>query len=198
MLHVGKCGLMLQSPRGLASEPGEEVTAAEPKEDDSTSSLLVKEACSLHLTCVVGALVKKALSCASGFLAGGLLLQSSRGLASEPGKEASAAEPQEDDSSGQRLLCLSGASATSNLLVKEALVTCSLPILVKKTDVGTLVKKTLSCARGLLVGMSGVLVRPQIVDGRLPIPVCAVCASASLMRYGARMGGTKSNVLTPP
>ena len=60
--------------------------------------------CSLHLMFVVGALVQKALSCASGFLAGGLLLQSSRGLASEPGKEALVAEPQEDDSSGCCLL----------------------------------------------------------------------------------------------
>ncbi len=193
VLHAGKCGLMLQSPRGLASEPGEEATAAEPQEDDSTSCFLVKEVlstCSLHLMFVVGALMKKALSCASGFLAGSLLLQSSRGLASEPGEEASAAEPQEDDSSGCRLPCLSGASATSSLLVKEALalVTCSLPILVKKTDVGALVKKTLSCASGLLAGMSGVLVRPQIVDGRLPIPVCAVRASASLVKKGAPVG----------
>jgi hypothetical protein len=30
VLHAGKCGLMLQSPRGLSSEPGEEATAAEP------------------------------------------------------------------------------------------------------------------------------------------------------------------------
>ena len=30
MLHAGKCGLMLPSPRGLSSEPGEEATAAEP------------------------------------------------------------------------------------------------------------------------------------------------------------------------
>jgi hypothetical protein len=182
---------MLQLPRGLASEPGKEATAAEPQEDDSTSSFLVKEAlstCSLHLMFVVGALVKKALSCASGILAGGLLLQLSRGLASKPGEEASAAEPQEDDLSGRRLPCLSGALATSCLLVKETLVTCSLPILVKKTDVGVLVKKTLSCASGLLAGMSGVLVPPQIVDSRLPIPVCAVHASASLVKKGAPVG----------
>ncbi len=144
--------------------------------------------CSLHLTFVVGTLVKKAMSCASSFLAGGLLLQLSRGLASKPGEEASAAEPQEDDSSSRRLPCLSGASAMSSLLVKEALVTCSLPILVTKTDVGALVKKTLSCASGLLAGMSGVLIRPQIVDGRLPIPVCAVRASTSLMKKGAPVG----------
>jgi len=30
VLHAGKCGLMLQSPRGPASKPGEEATAAEP------------------------------------------------------------------------------------------------------------------------------------------------------------------------
>ncbi len=144
--------------------------------------------CSLHLTFVVGALVKKALSCASGFLAGGLLLQLSRGLASKPGKEALAAEPQEDDLSSRCLPCLSGVSATSSLLVKEALVTCSLPILVKKTDVGALMKKTLSCASGLLAGISGVLVRPQIIDGRLLIPVCAVRASASIMKKGALVG----------
>jgi len=30
VLHAGKCGLMLQSPRGLASKPGKEATAAEP------------------------------------------------------------------------------------------------------------------------------------------------------------------------
>ncbi len=42
-----------------------------------------------------------------------LTLQSPRGLASEPGKEALAAEPQEDDSGGRRLPCLSKALATS-------------------------------------------------------------------------------------
>ena len=30
VLHAGKCDLMLQSPRGLASKPGKEATAAEP------------------------------------------------------------------------------------------------------------------------------------------------------------------------
>jgi hypothetical protein len=30
VLHAGKCGLKLQSPRDLASEPGEEASAAEP------------------------------------------------------------------------------------------------------------------------------------------------------------------------
>ena len=91
------------------------------------------------------------------------------------------AEPQEDDSGGHRLPCLSGASETISLLVKEALAMCGLPLTFEG---GALVKKTLSCASGLLAGMSGVLVRPQIVDGRLPNPVCAVCASASLMKKG--------------
>jgi len=47
-----------------------------------------------------------------------LTLQSPRGLASEPGKEASVVEPQEDDLGGRRLPCLSNASATSRLIVK--------------------------------------------------------------------------------
>ena len=58
----------------------------------------------------------------------GLMLQSPRGLASEPGKEVSAAEPQEDDLGGRRLPCLSSALETSSLLVKEALAMCSLPL----------------------------------------------------------------------
>jgi hypothetical protein len=78
-----------------------------------------------------------------------LMLQLPRGLASEPDKEVSAAEPQEDDSGGCRLPCLSDASVTSRLLVKEALATCSLPLTFKG---GALVKKTLSCASGLLAG----------------------------------------------
>ncbi len=142
-----------------------------------------------------------------------LTLQSPRGLAREPGKEASAAEPQEDDSGGHRLPCLSDASATSRLLVKEALATCSLPLTFEG---GAFVKKTLSYASGLLAGglllactnsvhveeplavgslflagASGlldkeclVLVRPQIVDGRLPIHVGAVRASGSSMKNG--------------
>jgi len=142
-----------------------------------------------------------------------LTLQSPRGLASEPGKEASAAEQQKDDSGGCRLPCLSDASATSRLLVKEALATCSLLLTLKG---GTLMKKSLSYASGLLVGgillactnsalveeplalgslflagVSGlldkeclVLVRPQIVDGRLLIHVGAVRASASPMKNG--------------
>jgi len=78
-----------------------------------------------------------------------LTLPSPRGLVSKQGKEASAAEPQENDSGSRRLPCLSDASAMSRLLVKEALATCSLPL----TFVGgALVKKTLSCASGLLAG----------------------------------------------
>ena len=124
-------------------------------------------------------------------------------------------EPQEDDSGGRHLPCLSNASATSRLLVKEALATCSLPL--KLFEGGALVKKTLRCTSGLLAGgllllactnsvlveeplaagslflagASGllneeclVLVRPQIVDGRLPIHVGAVRASVSPMKNG--------------
>jgi len=91
------------------------------------------------------------------------------GLTSEPGKEASAAEPQGDDSGGRCLPCLSDASATSRLLVKEALTTCSLPLTFEG---GALVKKTLSCVSGLLAGsllllayMNIVLVEEPLVGG---------------------------------
>ncbi len=138
VLHAGKCGLTLQSPRGLASEPGKEASAAEPQKDDSggrrlpclsgasaTSSLLVEEAlatCSLHLTFMGGALVKKMMSSAKGLLAGGLLLAS-----------------------------------TSGVLVKEPLAAGSL---------------FLAGASGLLDEECLILIRPQIVDDRLSIPVC--------------------------
>ena len=99
-----------------------------------------------------------------------LMLQSLRGLASEPGKEASAAEPQEDDSGDRRLPCLSDASGTSRLLVKEALATCSLSL--TSFEGGVLVKKTLSCASGLLAGdllllacTNSVLVEEPLVVG---------------------------------
>ena len=144
-----------------------------------------------------------------------LKLQSPRGLASKPGKEASAAEPQEDDSGGRHLPCLSNTSATSRLLVKEALAMCSHPLTL--FEGGTLVMKTFSCTSGLLAGgllllactnivlvneplavgslflagASGllneeclVLVRPQIIDGRLPNHVGAVRASASHNKNG--------------
>ena len=45
--------------------------------------------------------------------------------------------------------CLSNASAMSRLLVKEVLATCSLPLTFEGS---ALVKKTLSCVSGLLVG----------------------------------------------
>jgi len=96
----------------------------------------------------------------------GLMLQSPRGLASEPGKEVSAAEPQGDDSGGRRLPCLSGASETSSLLVTEALAMCSLPLLT--FEGGTRLNKMLSCASGLLAGglllasTSGVLVEEPV------------------------------------
>ena len=118
-----------------------------------------------------------------------------------------------NDSDGRRLPCLSGASATSSLLVEEALATCSLHLTFVS---GALVKKMLSSAMGLLVGglllasnssmlvkeplaagslflagASGlldeeclILIRPQIVNDHLPIPVCAVRASASPMKNG--------------
>ncbi len=144
-----------------------------------------------------------------------LTLQSPRGLASEPGKDASATEPQEDDSGSRRLPCLSDPSAMSRLFVKEVLVACSLPLM--SFEGGALLKKTLSCASGLLAGgllllactnsvlveeplavgslflasassllneECLVLVRPQIVNGRLPIHVGAVRASASPMKNG--------------
>jgi hypothetical protein len=100
----------------------------------------------------------------------GLMLQSPQGLASEPGEEASAAEPQEDDSGGRRLPCLSGVTETSSLLVKEELATCSLPLTFEG---GALVKKTLGCASGLLAGglllasTSGVLVEEPLAAGSL-------------------------------
>ena len=150
VLHVGKCGLTLQSPQGLASKPGEEVLAAEPQEDDSSgrcvpclsgasakSPPLLKEVlttCSLPLTFGGGALVKKMLSCVSGLLAGSLLLAS-----------------------------------TSGMLVKDPLAAGSL---------------FLAGASGLLDEECLVLVHPQIVDGRLSIPVCAVRTSASPMKNG--------------
>jgi hypothetical protein len=46
VLHADKCGLMLLSPQGLASELGKEASAAEPQEDDSGG---------LHLPCLSGA-----------------------------------------------------------------------------------------------------------------------------------------------
>ena len=90
--------------------------------------------CSLPLTFEGSALVKKTLSCASGLLAGSLLLVS-----------------------------------TSGVLVEEPLV------------VGSLV---LAGASGLLDEECLVLITPQIVDGRLPIPVGAVSVSASPMKNG--------------
>ena len=101
----------------------------------------------------------------------GLTLQSPRGLVSKQGKEASAAEPQEDISGGRPLPCLSDVSAMSRLLVKEALAMCSLPLTFEG---GALVKKTLSCASGLLAGgllllacTNSVLVKEPLAAGSL-------------------------------
>jgi len=103
------------------------------------SRLLVKEVLalrSLPLTSFEGgALVKKTLSCASGLLAGGLLL----------------------------LAC------TNSMLVEEPLAVGSL---------------FLAGASGLLNEECLVLVRPHIVNSRLPIHVGAVRVSASPMKNG--------------
>ena len=80
------------------------------------------------------------------------------------------AEPQEDDSGGRRMPCLSGASERSSLLVEEVLAMCSLPLTFEG---GTLVKNTLSCASSLkagsllLVSTSGVLVEEPLAVGSL-------------------------------
>jgi hypothetical protein len=124
-----------------------------------------------------------------------------------------AAEPQEDDSNSRRLPCLSGALETSSLLVKKALAMCSLPLtfegdaLVKKTlgcasgllagglllasTSDVLVEEPLAAGSLFLAGTSGlldeeclILVRPQIVNGCLTIPVGTVRASASPMKNG--------------
>ena len=82
-----------------------------------------------------------------------------------------AVEPQEDDSGGRRLPCLSDVLATSRLLVKEALATCILPLTFEG---GALVKNTLSCASGLLAGgllllacTNSVLVEEPLAAGSL-------------------------------
>jgi hypothetical protein len=143
VLHAGKCGLTLQSPRGLASEPGEEASAAEPQEDDSggrrlpclsdasaKSTPLVKEVlatCSLHLTFEGGALVKKTLSFASRLLAGGLLLASTSGVLVE--ELLAAGSLLAGASSSSLLAGASGSSLLaggSGLLVEELLAAGSL------------------------------------------------------------------------
>jgi hypothetical protein len=83
----------------------------------------------------------------------GLTLQSPRGLASEPGEEASAAVPQEDDSGGRHLPCLIRASETSSLLVKEALPMCSHPLTFEGSALVQRTLRTLSSASGLLAGV---------------------------------------------
>ncbi len=88
MLQVGKSGLTLLLPGGLASEWDVEASTAKPQEDDlgchrlsclgstlATSGLLVEDALATHsLLAFKGSLfVKKALSGASSLLASGLL-----------------------------------------------------------------------------------------------------------------------------
>jgi hypothetical protein len=81
------------------------------------------------------------------------MLQSPRGLASEPGEEASAAVPQEDDSGGRHLPCLISASETSSLLVKEALPICSHPLTFEGGALMQRTLRTLSSGSGLLTGV---------------------------------------------
>jgi hypothetical protein len=78
------------------------------------------------------------------------MLQSPRGLASEPGEEASAAVPQENDSGGRHLPCLISACS---LLVKEALPICSHPLTFEGGALVQRTMRTLSSASGLLAGV---------------------------------------------
>jgi hypothetical protein len=83
-----------------------------------------------------------------------------RGLASNPGMEASTAKPQEDDLGCRRLSCVGSALGTSGLLVEDALATHSLLAFEGSSEV----KKALSGASSLLAGgllefMGGTLVK---------------------------------------
>jgi hypothetical protein len=71
-----------------------------------------------------------------------------RGLASKPGVEALAAKPQEDDPGCHRLLCVSSALTTSDLLVEDALATHCLLAFKGSLQV----KKALSSMSSLLAG----------------------------------------------
>ncbi len=88
MLQASKRGLTLLSLRGLASKPGVEALTAKPQEDNlgcrhlscvgsvlATSGHLVEDALAMHsLPAFKGSLfIKKALSCVSSLLVGGLL-----------------------------------------------------------------------------------------------------------------------------
>jgi hypothetical protein len=88
MLQVGKSGLTLLSPRGLASKPGMEALMAKPQEDGlgcrhlsclgstlATRGLFIEDALATQslLAFEGSAFVKKALSGASSLLAGSLL-----------------------------------------------------------------------------------------------------------------------------
>jgi hypothetical protein len=188
VLHAGKCGLTLQSPRGLASEPGEEASAAEPQEDDSggrrlpclsgataKSTPLVKEAlatCSLHLTFEGGALVKKTLSCASRLLAGGLLLASTSGVLVE--ELLAAGSLLAGMSSSSLLAGASGSSllaGASGLLVEELLAAGSLLAGASSSSLlaGASGSSLLAGASGsgLLAGASGLLVEKLLAASSL-------------------------------
>ena len=108
---------------------------------------------------------------------------------SEPGIETTAAKPQEDEVGGSRLACFSGALATCSLLLASA----SSSLLLASASSSLRIEELLVAGILLLASASGlflneteamVLVRPQFVDGPLPIPVCAVSASASPMKNG--------------
>ncbi len=123
-----------------------------------------------------------------------------QGLASKPGVKVSTAKPQEDDLGCRCLSCMGSASATSGLLVEDALATHSL--LAFKGS--SFVKKALSSASSLLAGgllafMGSTLVKkalvgcrleavalvlPQFMDRPLPILVGAFREGASPKKNG--------------
>jgi hypothetical protein len=165
---VGKSGLALLSSRGLASEPGIEPTAAEPQEDELGGS---------RLACLSGALAMCSLLLVS--VSSSLLL-------------ASASSSFLLASMSSSLLLVSASSllaGTSGLLIEELLAVGSLLLasvssLLAGTS-GLLIEELLVAGSLLLASASGlfldeteamVLVRPQFVNGPLPIPVRAVRA----------------------
>ncbi len=100
---------------------------------------------------------------------GRLMLLSPRGLASEPGVEASTATPQEDDSGCRRLSCVGSLLATSGLLVEDVLATHSLLAF----EGSLFVKKALNGASSLLAGsllafVGGTLIKKALTMGSLP------------------------------
>jgi hypothetical protein len=164
---AGKSNLALLSPRGLASKPGIEPTAAEPHEDELGGS---------RLACLSSVLATCSLLLASA--SSSLLLASA----------------------SSSLLLASASSllvGTSGMLIEELLAAGSL-LLASASSLlvgtsGLLIDELLAAGSLLLASVSDlfldeteamVLVRPQFVDGSLPIPVRAVCACASPMKNG--------------